>query len=113
MIPEPWEFVLLVLAAFRVWKLIADDRILDRPRDWILDRIVRKRGEPKGFYWSDFLTCPWCAGFWISILIYVSWITFGPGQFNSDELMMAVVSVFAISGAVGSLGTVYFAVSDD
>lgn len=113
MIPEPWEFVLLSLAAFRVWKLIADDRILDRPRDWLLDRIIGKRGEQKGIYWSDFLTCPWCAGFWITLLTYISWIVLGPGRFDRDELMMAVVSVMAISAAVGSLGTVYFAITED
>ena len=27
MIPSPWEFALLALAAYRLWRLIADDDI--------------------------------------------------------------------------------------
>ena len=39
MTPQPWTFALLALAAFRAFKLIADDAILDRPRD----RLVKNR----------------------------------------------------------------------
>ena len=113
MIPSWWAFVLLSVAAFRLWKLVADDRILDRPRNWLLDRVVGRRGEKSGVYWSDFLTCPWCAGFWITLLIYVGYIALGPGYYDTDELFMGAVSVFAISGVVGMLGTTYFAIADD
>lgn len=113
MTPEPWEFVLLALAAFRVWKLIADDRILDRPRDWLINRISRKRGSPKAVYWQDFLICPWCAGFWISLVTYSAWIAVGPGTWDTDELLMGGVSVFAISAVVGSLGLAYYALVAD
>lgn len=109
MIPEPWEFALLALAAFRLWKLIADDRILDRPRDWLLGKMEDERKT----YWGDFLTCPWCAGFWISLLVYMGWIALGPGMYEQDDLFMGGVSVAAISGAVGMLGTGYFAIADE
>jgi len=101
-IPEPWTFALLALAAFRIWKLIADDRILDRPRDWVLGHIDVKRG---GTYWSDFLTCPWCAGFWIVLAWTVAW------WIEADTLVVAVP--FAISAVVGLLGTAYYAVSGE
>lgn len=110
MVPEPWEYALLVLAAFRVWKLIADDRILDRPREWALEHLDTKRGRTK---WEDFITCPWCAGFWISAIAYSSFIGFGPGTFDRGELLMGAVVLMAISGGVGSLGTLYYAIADD
>jgi hypothetical protein len=39
LIPEPWEFALLALAAFRIWKLVGDDAVLDRPRDAVLAKL--------------------------------------------------------------------------
>lgn len=111
MTPSWWAYVLLTLAAFRAWKLVADDRILDRPRDWLLDRLDTRRGDET--YWGDFLICPWCAGFWISLLTYAGWIAFGPGEWDAGEWFMGGVSVFAISAGVGLLGTVYYAISGE
>lgn len=70
-VPSWWLFVLLALAAFRVYRLIGKDTILDRPRAWLLRLPVDwKEGDrvPKGYRdkLGTFLTCPWCAGFWIS-----------------------------------------------
>ena len=104
MIPEPWEFALLALAAFRVWKLLGDDRILDRPRDWLLERVDTRRSSTK---WGDFIVCPWCAGFWISGLVYAGWLlTLGniPGNISGSFVGLGVW--FALSGAVGLLGVV-------
>lgn len=106
MIPEPYELALLALAAARMWKLIGDDRILDRPRDWLLDHVVGRRGEHSGVYWSDFLVCPWCAGAQCSLLVYVAWIAIGPGRWVADDLLMAGVSLAAISALVGLFGVV-------
>jgi hypothetical protein len=98
MIPEPYELVLLALAAFRVWKLVADDRILDRPRDWL---IARMGGDsPRAVYWSDFLVCPWCAGFWITLAWWGAWYAW------PDAVIVAVP--WAISAVVGLLGSLYY-----
>lgn len=56
------------LAAWRVWHLIAKDDITERPRVWALERLDDK--------WDDFIECPFCAGFWISlgwVGAYVLW----------------------------------------
>ena len=103
MIPEPYELALIALAAGRLWKLIGDDRILDRPRDWLLGRI---QSPDRQTYWGDFLVCPWCAGFWCSLLVYASWIALGPGAWSSGELLMGALSVMAISALVGLFGVV-------
>jgi len=81
-IPDWFSFVVLALAAYRTWRLIAEDDILNRPRKWLL-RLPRE--------WADgdeevdgyrkelhlFLFCPWCAGFWISLAWWGAWMIFG------------------------------------
>jgi hypothetical protein len=81
-IPNWWEFVLLALAVFRIYRLIAEDTILDRPRRWLLrlgnewqsdgDEIPPEYREK----WALFITCPWCLGFWLSVLAWVGWLIF-------------------------------------
>lgn len=103
-VPEPWAFILLAFAAFRVWKLVADDRILDRPRDWLLGKMTDSDRQD---YWGDFLVCPWCAGWWISTgVVWVSWLIF-----PTEAVVLAVP--WALSAVVGSLGTLYFALTGD
>ena len=77
-IPDWWEFVLLTLAAFRVWRLISEDTILERPRRYVTGLPQRwKEGDalPKGYreYLAIFIECPWCAGFWISVAWWGAW----------------------------------------
>lgn len=68
----PWWFVLLSFAAYRVFRLLAEDTILDRPRRWLLrlgdwdEEGEEDPPEDYRFKWGIFLTCPYCAGFWIS-----------------------------------------------
>ncbi len=99
MIPSPWEFALLALAAFRVWKLIGDDAVLDRPRDRFLLWLEGKADD----HWRSvasvdyFITCPWCAGFWIALAWWGAWLVWPYGGI--------VASVpFALSAVVGYLG---------
>lgn len=99
MIPSPWVFALLALASFRVWKLIADDSLLDRPRAQVLKRLDGK--------WELFLTCPWCAGFWISLGAYAGWIALGPGRWATGELWLGAATVLAISAATGLIASTY------
>lgn len=56
--PSPFEAVLLGLAAWRIWYLLSDDLILDRPRRYVTRRW--KKAE-------DFIECPFCLGFWVSL----------------------------------------------
>jgi hypothetical protein len=91
-IPEPWEFALLALAAFRIWKLVGDDAILDPLRDKVLARLDRE-----GETWSYFVTCPWCAGFWVTALWWLSWLAWDYGT-------LVAATLFALSAAVGYLG---------
>lgn len=71
-LPNWYGLILLSLAAFRVYRLLAEDTILDRPRRWLVRLPYDwKEGRklPEGYRekWAIFITCPWCAGFWISL----------------------------------------------
>lgn len=67
--PQPWEAALLALAAYRVFRVIGFDSIADRPRDWALERLDGK--------WELFITCPFCAGFWITVGWWLAWLAAG------------------------------------
>ncbi len=98
MIPTPWEFTLLSLAAFFVWYLIGEASIFDRPRAWVVERLGPK--------FDELVECPWCSGFWIVGLGWgIGWLIF-----PSETVFLAV----ALAGmtVVGFLGTLFHALSD-
>lgn len=71
-IPSWWEAVLLTLAVYRVWRLLAADTILDGPRD----RLVKAADDAYREELDIFLHCPWCLGFWVSVVGWVAWLVF-------------------------------------
>lgn len=79
MIPNWYALLLLAGAAWRTFQLIGHDDILDRPRRWALrlGRDWQKDGDPVPesyrAKWGVFITCPYCAGFWISLAWFVAW----------------------------------------
>lgn len=94
----PWHFALLTLLTFRVWKLLADDEILDGPRNWVLSRLDAR--------WELFITCPWCAGFWLSGAALGLYALSGAGEWPG--WLVGAGLWFALSGAVGLLATVMY-----
>lgn len=68
-----WEFTLLALAAFRTFKLLAFDVVLDRPRDWLVGRNTWEAKEHYRGKLDDWIHCPWCFGFWISLAWWGAW----------------------------------------
>lgn len=88
-LPDWYGLVLLGLAAFRTWKLIGEDTILDWPRNWLVKRLGTK--------FSELIECPWCAGFWISLL----W--FGAVELWPHGALIAAFPL-AVAAIVGMLG---------
>jgi hypothetical protein len=76
-LPDWWEGLLLGLAAWRVWHLLAEDTNLDRPRRYIT-RLGdwREEGDPvpddHRFGLREFLECPFCLGLHVSL----AWVAF-------------------------------------
>ncbi|HEY1309293.1 MAG TPA: DUF1360 domain-containing protein [Vicinamibacterales bacterium] len=83
-VPDWYALLLLALAAYRTWKLLAEDTILDFARD--------RMG-----YGLKFLKCPWCLGFWIAVAWWGAWQAWPHGTLISATVM-------ALSAIVGVLG---------
>ena len=98
-LPDWFSFLILIFAAYRTWRLLAEDSILDWPRR----RLLRlgdeweKEGDPVPIEYraklGEFITCPACFGFWISLGWFLAWYWFG-----SDALWVAMP--LAISAGV-------------
>jgi uncharacterized protein DUF1360 len=56
------DLVVDALASYRVTRLLVSDRIVDRHRDALVDRL-RRGGHRKLVELSE---CPWCIGFWVA-----------------------------------------------
>lgn len=83
--------LVLVLASFRITRLITADVLLDRPRTWLAIHLPA--------YPAKLITCAYCAGFWISALVVVAWYFGGkPGW--------VVLVVFAVAGAQALLSAI-------
>lgn len=61
-VPNWYETALLALAAFRTWKLLAEDTILDGLRR----HVTSERA-------SMFIACCWCSGFWVALGWWGAW----------------------------------------
>ena len=90
-VPSWWEAVFLAGAAFRVWRLIAQDTILDEARDRLVKADSRSEYR-QGL--DEFLRCPWCMGFWVSVAWWIAWLIF-------PHATVVVAVPWAISAAVG------------
>lgn len=92
--PDWWQFVLLALAAFRIYRLGARDTITEPLRaaltyeDAASVSLDDDPGEKEGLaviglddeipkslrvYASTLIRCPWCAGFYVSAAVWGAW----------------------------------------
>lgn len=79
-VPTWWPTILLVAASFRVWHLLAHDTIMEGARRRVLriSETWQKEGDDPGddyrLEWGVFLNCPYCSGFWVSLVMYGFWL---------------------------------------
>ena len=102
---SPVGFVILALAVFRVWRLVAQDDILQPVRLWILSfGRDSSGGRLPGFGPAlargivDFLTCPWCFGLWLSVIAYL----LARLTWSWSYVPATMLAVSAIVGLLGS-----------
>lgn len=104
-VPEPWPFVLLALACFRVTRLIGWDSIseplrrrltgyTDQGAPTISDAQRSKHGKAR-VYVSTLLRCPWCIGTYVCLAAYGLWLW--------HPIVALALSVPAALGAVVGL----------
>lgn len=77
-VPGWYVLVLLSLAAFRTWRLLAEDDILERPRRYVTRTpSTWREGDPSPstvrFGVAEFIECPWCLGFWVTLGWWAAW----------------------------------------
>ncbi len=95
-IPDWWTFLLLALAAFRVWRLAAIDTVGDPIRNRIL--FAGNGGdEPYSLRegLADFLKCSYCAGFWVALAWWLAWVAW-------PHPVIIVAVPFALSAVAGT-----------
>jgi len=74
-LPLWFEFVILSLASFRLWRIIGADVVFDRLRD----RLTRRDRfeEDETLYrraFDEWLHCAWCLGFWVAVAVFLAWL---------------------------------------
>lgn len=89
-----FHFVLLTLASYRLTRLLTTDAW--PPVEWFRDYIERRFGPDSS--WFTLVTCPWCAGVYITFAVYAV----DHFLWNPPTWLLAFV---ASSALVGYLGT--------
>ncbi|MCX7861609.1 MAG: DUF1360 domain-containing protein [Bacteroidales bacterium] len=86
-----FEFIVLTLAAYRLTRLLVYDKVLNFIRDGI-----KNSNSENGFIKSSqyFLTCPWCAGIWMSLFISAFYLYCDLGKFFAYILAISGVASF-------------------
>ena len=101
-VPSWYGVILLSLAAWRLWHLLAEDDILDRPRRYVtrLDEKWEKEGDPVpkeyrvGF--ANWLTCPYCFGAWVALAWWGAWLIW------PHETLIAATPFVLSAGVAGA-----------
>lgn len=119
--PEPWLFALLAALAFRLTRLVAYDDITVRVRGWLgvtdatyarqIETIeemeeageepFRNSADAAVWYLARLIRCPWCAGFWVSLLV-----SLGAAACDQISWGWALPVGFALSAVVGLVAKV-------
>jgi len=86
-----FDFIIISLASYRMTRLLIYDKVLN----FLRDKIVNSTSE-KGWIVSSryFLTCPWCAGVWMSLFITSLYLYHDLGKFLAYILAVAGVASF-------------------
>jgi hypothetical protein len=96
-------FIVLVLGSYRVWMLIAKDAITMRLRTRLLgydDTGKRNRWPHPHKQIAELVHCPWCLGFWISLVVSVAYYVWPHGAWW-------VMLPFAVSAGVALISVCF------
>lgn len=98
MIPSALVLLVLALAAFRTYRLLAFDLVLRPVRDRIVGAHYPAGNGPvfdrEGL--ADWLVCAWCSGFWCAVGWWLAWLAWPSG-------ILYVAVPFAVSAALAVL----------
>lgn len=101
LIPVWLQLLLYALAVTRLTGLIVADAITEPVRDWMIERLD-DRPATLGNALATLITCPWCAGMWVS-LVAAPLVWFWGDQ--PVMLVTAIALAFSqVAGMVSNLG---------
>lgn len=88
------EWVLAALATWRLTWLVTEDKITERPREWLAERA---RDASKGL--AYLVTCPFCVSVWLAVPV-LAWVYLLDGPWSYLPLGVPAVSIVASAGSV-------------
>jgi hypothetical protein len=88
---DPFTFVILALAAFRITRLITTDTIFDPLREKIWNKFP-----PNRINIGYLITCDWCTSIWVAPIVIFSYVLV-------PSVVFVVSLVLATSAVVGFL----------
>lgn len=88
---DPFTFVILALAAFRITRLITTDTIFDPLREKIWNKFP-----PNRINVGYLITCDWCTSIWVAPVVIFSYLLV-------PSIVFVVSLVLATSAVVGFL----------
>lgn len=91
--------LLVGLATYRLWRMIARDKILDRPRDWFFDKA--NGDTPVRLWFVEMIDCVWCLGFWIAGGLAAT-VALSSGRSTMEGLLLWLASA-TVAGLVRQL----------
>ena len=98
---DPLLLLIYALAVARVTGLITADAITEDARDAIIGWLD-DRPKTLGSYLATLITCPWCAGMWVSLIAAPLVWFHGESPFM---LIPAIALAFSqVTGSISNLG---------
>lgn len=94
--------IVLTLGAWRLWRILSTDTVLDWPRDRILGTTTLAAGtshyrRPK---LAEFVGCPWCFGWWLMLGAFCAWHWWSK---TDTVLIAAPLAMSAVGGLLTNL----------
>lgn len=96
--------IVLALAAFRITRYLVIDTMIAGARNKfhaVLINRAQKQGKLR-YLWEklyDLTSCSWCAGFWVTFVLYWLYTWDSPADWNQLDY----INLFAIAGIQGML----------
>lgn len=87
--------IVLTLGAWRVWRIISTDTVLDPIRDRILGPSSLAGGVThyRRKKLAEFVGCPWCLGFWLALGAFAAW-----HWWSKDDSVLIAIPLAASAG---------------
>ena len=85
-------YLVLVLAAYRLTRLITTDLVLEKFREWVWTKKPQHSGV------GYLITCNWCTGFWVSLAVILCYLILPSATF----VVSLVLSTSALVGIISS-----------